>query len=204
MSTDRFLRLPEEKRNRFLKAAWDEFTNTRFMNVSINQIIRKAGIPRGSFYQYFTDKEDLFSYLLGSVQQRFMEDYRQILAEAKGDLFQAQVLSFDRVMNQDPSSDPLLEGCLQFLRNNPGLDLQKILPGKPGYQLIDNLWEELDLQGFRRTDREYVCRVFALSLMVLGGVLMDSLFWPEHREERRRELLLRLDILKHGCMAGKA
>lgn len=69
MCTETFLRLPEEKRSRFLNAAWEEFTSTRFADVSINQIIRKAKIPRGSFYQYFLDKEDLFAYLLEEVRE---------------------------------------------------------------------------------------------------------------------------------------
>ena len=204
MSTERFLRLPEEKRNRFLNAAWEEFTKTSFADISINQIIRRAGIPRGSFYQYFTNKEDLFSYLLDSVRQRFTKDYHEILSEAKGDLFEAQVICFDRMTRQDLSSDPMMDRCIRFLRNNPGLDLQKIMPGRPSCLVLQNLWDELDLSGFRQKDPEYVCQIFGLALMVLGGVLMDSIFWPGHREECRRELILRLEILQHGCMAEKA
>ena len=56
MCTETFLRLPEEKRNRFLEAAWEEFTSVPFEEASINKIVRRAKIPRGSFYQYFSDK----------------------------------------------------------------------------------------------------------------------------------------------------
>ena len=52
MCTDTFLRLPEEKRNRFLQAAWEEFTTASFAEASINQIVRRARVPRGSFYQF--------------------------------------------------------------------------------------------------------------------------------------------------------
>ena len=58
MCSETFLRLPEEKRGRFLEAAWEEFTRVKFADASINQIVRRAGIPRGSFYQYFSDNED--------------------------------------------------------------------------------------------------------------------------------------------------
>jgi len=44
MSTETFLRLPEEKRNRILDAAWEEFTRVRYTDVSINKIIIKARI----------------------------------------------------------------------------------------------------------------------------------------------------------------
>lgn len=200
LSTERFHRLPEEKRNRFLSAAWEEFTKTSFSEVSINQIVRKAAIPRGSFYQYFTDKADLFSYLLEGVRQRFTADYHRILDEAKGDLFRAQVICFDHMAGQEAASDPMMKRCIQFMRQNPGLDLQKILPGKPGYAVLDGLWDKLDLTGFRRKDRDYVCQVFFLALMLLGSALMDCIFWPEHRESCREELITRLEILKHGCL----
>ena len=39
MCTETFLRLPEEKRNRFLDAAWEEFTHTSFEKASINKIV---------------------------------------------------------------------------------------------------------------------------------------------------------------------
>lgn len=68
MCTDTFLRLPEEKRNRFLQAAWEEFTTASFAEASINQIVRRARVPRGSFYQYFLDKWDLFSVLMGLLR----------------------------------------------------------------------------------------------------------------------------------------
>ena len=64
MATKTFLKLPQEKRERILEAAWAEFETVSFAEASINRIIRRAGISRGSFYQYFTDKEDLFIYLM--------------------------------------------------------------------------------------------------------------------------------------------
>ena len=51
MCTDTFLHLPEEKRTRFLEAAWEEFTRVSFAEACPNQIVRRAGVPRGSFYQ---------------------------------------------------------------------------------------------------------------------------------------------------------
>ena len=56
MPSNTFFRLPEEKRQRLLDAAWEEFSRVSFADASINQIIRAANISRGSFYQYFTDK----------------------------------------------------------------------------------------------------------------------------------------------------
>ena len=91
MCTETFLRLPEEKRGRFLEAAWGEFTRVKFADASINQIVRSAGIPRGSFYQYFTDKEELFHYLLEDIQAQVVRVFSELLHKNAGDLFQLQI-----------------------------------------------------------------------------------------------------------------
>lgn len=55
-----FANLDIEKKKKVFKCSVDEFSEKTFTNSSINKIIKKAGIPRGSFYQYFKDKEDLY------------------------------------------------------------------------------------------------------------------------------------------------
>ena len=68
-----FFNLPEEKRQQILQVAIDEFAENDYDNVSISRIVARAGIAKGSFYQYFADKEDLYGYVLG------------LLAKAKAD-----------------------------------------------------------------------------------------------------------------------
>lgn len=57
-----FFDLSEEKRNRILSAARKVFAFAPYEKVTIQSIIEAADIPRGSFYQYFTDKDDLYLY----------------------------------------------------------------------------------------------------------------------------------------------
>jgi TetR/AcrR family transcriptional regulator len=60
-----FFNLPEEKRQQILQVAIEEFSENDYDNVSISRMVARAGIAKGSFYQYFADKEDLYAYLLG-------------------------------------------------------------------------------------------------------------------------------------------
>jgi AcrR family transcriptional regulator len=53
--------LPEAKRQRVLEAAKDEFGQRGFSAGSLNVIARQAGIAKGSLFQYFDDKMDLFT-----------------------------------------------------------------------------------------------------------------------------------------------
>lgn len=200
MCTETFLRLPEEKRTRFLNAAWEEFTSTRFADVSINQIVRKAGIPRGSFYQYFLDKEDLFAYLLEEVREHVKREYRRALEDAGGDMFQAQLNCFDRLTSHDLALDPIMDRCILFLRNNQGLDIQKLLPTRPGQRLLDGLWDLMDLSGLREKGTDYARTVFSLLMAALGSASMDAMLRPENRQECRNELVMKLEIVRYGCL----
>lgn len=66
LPTETFLNLSQEKRNRIIKAIRNEFIRVPFDKVSINKIIQEAGISRGSFYMYFSDKEDMLFFILCS------------------------------------------------------------------------------------------------------------------------------------------
>jgi AcrR family transcriptional regulator len=75
MPKETFFNLSEEKREHITNIAIDEFANHNYAEVSISRIVARAGIAKGSFYQYFEDKEDLFSYLLDLAVRRKWELY---------------------------------------------------------------------------------------------------------------------------------
>ncbi|MCX6028241.1 MAG: TetR/AcrR family transcriptional regulator [Chloroflexi bacterium] len=92
MPNQTFFNLPDEKREQILQIAMDEFAENDYGHASISRIVARAGIAKGSFYQYFADKGDLYAYLLG------------LLAEAK-----TRFLSLDH-------PDPQHIGIFAYLR----------------------------------------------------------------------------------------
>ena len=95
MPTSTFLDLDENKKARILTAAIDEFSKSPYEKVSIQQLIKSAGIPRGSFYQYFTDKEDLYIYCAYVIEQKTNE----ALIDSDVDY------TWRRIYSSDPDSD---------------------------------------------------------------------------------------------------
>ncbi|MDT2850063.1 TetR/AcrR family transcriptional regulator [Vagococcus carniphilus] len=87
MPTATFFRLEEEKQEKIIRAAKKEFSEVPIHEASIANIIKNAEIPRGSFYQYFTGKEDLFYYLFDFVRKNPEEHFLNCLKEEKGDIF---------------------------------------------------------------------------------------------------------------------
>ncbi len=61
MVRDRFDNLDPDKQQRLFEAAADEFADHGFEGASLNRIIDRAGMSKGSLYYYFNDKSDLFS-----------------------------------------------------------------------------------------------------------------------------------------------
>ncbi|MEC0282764.1 TetR/AcrR family transcriptional regulator [Terribacillus saccharophilus] len=94
MPKQTFLSLPEDKQNTLIQSAKKEFSRVPLHEASIANIIKDAGIPRGSFYQYFEDKEDLYYYLLNQVAQENNKKLNSILQEKKGNLFEALLEQF--------------------------------------------------------------------------------------------------------------
>jgi len=200
MCTETFRRLPEEKKKRFLDAAWEEFTRTPFEKASINKIILKAQVPRGSFYQYFADKEDLFFYLLGSMMKYLMAEYNKMLIAEQGDIFCTQIQCFDRVMIRK-ETDPVFARGMEILQQNPRFMAQAIVEGQVCRHLWDGVREYVNLAMFCQGDEGLARETFVMSLIALVQAMTDAMSHPEQIEECKRALLLRLDILKYGSLA---
>lgn len=76
MPKQTFLNLPDEKRLTVVNAAIDEFAEYGFESASINRIVANSGISKGSFYQYFEDKMDVFKYLMDMIAQEKTEFFK--------------------------------------------------------------------------------------------------------------------------------
>lgn len=75
MPKQTFNNLHSAKQNRIFSASLNEFTEKSFEESKLSNIIRDAKIPRGSFYQYFENKLDLYKYVfnkLGEIKMSYM------------------------------------------------------------------------------------------------------------------------------------
>ena len=70
---DTFNNLPEEKRQKFIRTSMKEFAQNNYESASINRIVKALGIARGSVYQYFEDKLDLWLFLKEHAESRKIE-----------------------------------------------------------------------------------------------------------------------------------
>lgn len=68
MPTATFTNLPPEKQERILNAAIKEFGARCLLEANLSNIVKDAKISRGSLYQYFPTKEDLYVYVFDTLR----------------------------------------------------------------------------------------------------------------------------------------
>lgn len=77
MPTVTWSRLEGKRRAAVVEAAEAEFGAHGFSQGSLNVIARRAGVAKGSLFQYFADKRDLYAFITDVASQRvraYMED----------------------------------------------------------------------------------------------------------------------------------
>jgi len=76
MPNPTFNNLPEEKKERILNAAIKEFGLRNVREGNLSNIVKDAKIARGSIYQYFPSKEDLYIYVFDTLRAQRAEYVR--------------------------------------------------------------------------------------------------------------------------------
>ena len=201
MPSGTFFRLPEEKRQRLTLAAWNEFTRVKYADTSINRIIQEAGIPRGSFYQYFEDKQDVLRFLLEDVGEYFFKMFDSAFAATEGDMRKSALLLFDNIMKTNGQLDPALQKFLQLMGVNPGFDLHQIIAERPE-ALVEILRRNVNISLMRRGDDAYVHRVCQFYIKIIAAAIMETLGGISSRETARKNMETDLDILQFGMLSA--
>ena len=98
MPSDTFLKLSKEKQNSLIESAILEFSENTYNEASINKIINRIKLPRGSFYMYFNDKYDLYTYILKTYLNRFEEMQIELLKKTNGDFIKMNELLYDKII----------------------------------------------------------------------------------------------------------
>ena len=106
--TKMFLQLDEEKRERVLCAAINEFADKNYNNASMNVVVKAAGISKGALFKYFKSKASLFAFVYRMALGRVKDYLRQVRDESAEEDF------FSRL-------EKVMLAGLDFIHTHPGL-----------------------------------------------------------------------------------
>ena len=131
MPKNTFHSLDDKKKDRFIRRALEEFTLRNYQEASISAMLKSLGIAKGSFYQYFDDKYDLFTYLI----EHCTGIKRSYVSVGRSDF--SSFWSYFRA---------LYEKGLEFDRDHP---LECHLNSPPVRKLYDQLLDQV-VKGFEK------------------------------------------------------
>lgn len=83
-----FFELNYDKRTRIMDTAISEFSIYGYEKSSTNRIVKESGISKGSLFKYFSNKEDLYFYVLDSVTLELVESIEKNVHDLSLELFQ--------------------------------------------------------------------------------------------------------------------
>ena len=98
-----------EKKKKIIETAYQLFRSAGISGTAIDDVVKAAGIARGTFYLYFKDKSDLIDQL---VMYKSMETLKEMLASARAGMLAVGGGDFFDVVRQT------LEMYLDFLERH--------------------------------------------------------------------------------------
>ena len=198
MPSDTFLRLNDDKKKKLIDASFKEFSLYNFNDVSINRIIKEAGISRGSFYMYFEDKKDLYFYLLEQYSEILIDNMKEDLINNKGDLFKMFQDNVKRTYASFKNNN--INFFKKSLENITIMEESKKTFGFRDNRLLKELIPNIDLSLFNNNVKSHIEVIFAINMHLLMVTLIKLLKHDSLDEEILDDYYEQLDILKYGCV----
>ena len=202
MPTETFMKLSEEKKNKILVAAKKEFTRVPFEQTSIKNIVEDAEIARGSFYQYFTSKEDLLQYMMKDDKEKLDNFIKDKLKETHGDVFEAYLAIYDFI-TQKMIEDKDLEFYKRLIENakviedeSAMLRIHKHIKG-PFQQ--EEFLKLIDVSKLKIQNEEELHIVIQMLYLITRKALVNN-FKYQSTKKARKEYLKMIDYLKKGVL----
>src|SRR3954469_14255621 len=168
----------EATRRGLLDAARELFAAEGYVDVSIDEICRRARVTKGALYHHFRDKRDLFRAVFGEVEGEWADELATLVAEKRDPLERIRIVG-----------DAFLDACLDparqriLLLDGPSLvaweEQRQIDPGR-GFGLIATLLSDAMEAG--RLERQ---PVGPLGHLMLGAMYEASLAIARDKDPAR-------------------
>lgn len=206
MPTQTFQNLTDEKKERIIAGAMKEFSEYSFTEVSISNIVENAGISRGSFYQYFEDKRELYYFLI----EKFRCNYRRVLIrnldEYKGDFYRGYLEFGKESIRSISQSEQSRFFEKLYLDANYRVSRQYIHPvnrTRKKEAMMEKILERVDLTQLRIETKEELASVMRFMHEVLDHAIMEG-FWKQLTlQEIQKIFTERIDWIFLGILKTK-
>ncbi|MET1014754.1 MAG: TetR family transcriptional regulator [Paenisporosarcina sp.] len=200
MPKQTFFNLPNEKKESLIQAAMKEFSRVPLSEASISNIIKEAAIPRGSFYQYFEDKEDLFYFLLEEYSKQLRARFLTILKKQDGDIIASYIESFEMMLVNLQNKEFRYFFRNAFLNMNYRVEntLSKSVTDETLSSRFTELVELVNTDHLNILDKSELFRVFKILKAMTIQNLIQVFAQDLPIEESVKNYTMELNMIKRG------
>lgn len=196
MPKETYFNLKEEKREKIEKALEKEFGRVPFEKASISNIITEAEIPRGSFYQYFEDKEDAITYIVQkyiTLEHKMMSEF---LIKTQGNIFEMAIQVFEYMTNNTIEKEKvnLYKNIMKEIKKNNINVLEEARECEDKHK-VEQIIDTHILKLQKKEDIKYIMKILISVTRTTGIEVVENKI---SIEQGRKDLKEQLDILKRG------
>ena len=201
-----FFELNSDKRTRIIDTAISEFSIYGYEEGSTNRIVKESAISKGSLFQYFSSKEDLYFYVLDRVTSELVESIEKNVHNLSPELFQ-RVIDYSALelawYIQNPEKSKLV---VKAFTNSQTDIYQKTIRryGIKELNIYYKLLEDVDFSSFR-WDKKKIIDIFKWFLKgfneeFLSDISNKNCQFEYLHSEYRSKLTEYMKILQKGLL----
>ncbi|PAV31646.1 TetR family transcriptional regulator [Virgibacillus profundi] len=205
MPKQTFFNLPDDKRQTLILAAEKEFSRVPLFEASISNIVKTAGIPRGSFYQYFEDKEDAYLFLLNQQAKARQGNFIALLSKNDGNLFDAITEMYRLILLEIPTQENLEFLKNAFLNMTHKIEniFTKIFSVNESSEKLREISSMINKENLNISDEDDLTHVIQIIMSVTFHNLVEKFAKELTYEQAMSNFKIEMNLLKNGlCKQG--
>ncbi len=197
MPKQTFFNLKDDKKEKIEKALIKEFSHNTFEKASISSIILEANIPRGSFYQYFEDKEDAIYYIIDKYLEKEKNRIYQYLLKNEGDIFETAINIYEDMakITEKDENEKLFKNILQEIKKNNINIFDERKEMFKSKRTIEKMINKTELNIENEEDLQYFLKILNV---IIRAISMEVVLKKITVEEGKKRLVKEIEILKKG------
>ncbi|UJW58544.1 TetR/AcrR family transcriptional regulator [Bacillus sp. A116_S68] len=197
----KFYSLPLEKQERIINAAINEFVKNGYDKASTNDIVRGAEISKGSLFNYFNNKKDLYLFLL-EYATGIVDDIYQEIDFNETDIFK-RIGQIGRVKLNIQRKFPQVFNFWFSVVNEQSAEVKAEIEEKQDNILkegFERIYENIDYSKFRQgLDIEKAINILNWTMVGFSEKLKNDISSIEEvSDEALKEWDSYSELLKHS------
>ena len=201
MPTNTFFNLPAEKKHKILKAANKEFARVPLEQASIKNIVEDAEIARGSFYQYFENKQDLFEYIMTSKTGDMEKNLIEMIEQENGNIINIFINIYDHLIEVGKirRNNKLFRQIFENIKTSDNLMLtRKEEMNKKLEKILQDLYSKNKEILNIKNEEEFKLVIEILSAITRRRIVASLKY--KNSAEAREDFLKEIEYIKRGIL----